>query len=66
MTHIEFKLNDEHSAMLEAIVGQSGVSKSAMARDLLISLLEDDAAQHGAFGCPDDKVIFLRNWKGAR
>lgn len=42
---ISFRLSPEHTAMLDSVCK---------------ALLEDDAAEHGAFGNPDDKVVVFR------
>lgn len=66
---ISFDLDDEQTAMLDAICTEAGgaVSRPQMAKQLLVAVLEDDAAQHQANGSSDDhRVIVLRDWKGAR
>lgn len=62
-TQFEIKLDPEHTAMLDAICEESGTGRTVTAKALLVALLEDDAAAHGAFSNPDDKIIVLRNWK---
>jgi hypothetical protein len=68
MARIFFDLDDEHTAMLDAIQAEAGVgTRSGLAKDLLIAVLEDDAEAHGM--SPQDprtKVIVLQNWRGGR
>lgn len=61
-TVVQIELSPEHIAMLDGICAEAGgMHRRTMAKNLLIAVLEEDAAAHGAFGNPDDKVIILRD-----
>jgi hypothetical protein len=59
---VSFRLSEEHTAMLDSVCRDTRKSRQATVKMLLTTLLEDDAAAHGSFGHPDDKVIYLKNW----
>lgn len=62
-TSMHIELTSEHVAMLDAICAEAGgISRTTMAKNLLVALLEDDAAAHGAFSNPDEKIVILRNY----
>jgi hypothetical protein len=55
--------------MLDAICNAArdgGATRSAMARSLLVAVLEDDAAAHQGCGSGPDRVVYLKNWRGSR
>lgn len=61
---VSFTLDEEHSAMLDAICLQGKISRSAMAKSLLCAVLDDDAAAHSAVTTdPDSNVIVVRHWR---
>ena len=64
MTPIEFELSDKHMALLDALCSTADVTRNEMARDLLIAVLEDDAAAHGANPSPDHRIIRLEKYRG--
>lgn len=65
MTKISLTLDDEQTAMLDAIRTEAQDTRSSVAKALLVAVLEDDAASHGA-STSIDNVVVLRNWRGAR
>ena len=63
---IEIELSDKHMALLDALCSTADVTRNEMARDLIIAVLEDDAAAHGANPSPDHKFIVLQNYRGQK
>lgn len=67
MIHIGFNLNDEHTAMLDAIeVHAKTGSRTKLIKSLLIAVLEDDAATHGAAVHPNAKVVVISDWRNRK
>lgn len=65
-TEVRLRLAPEHIAMLDAIANEAGKPRRVTARELLIALLEDDAASHQAGQPAEERIIILRDWKRRR
>ena len=68
MEIVQITMDEEHLAMLDAMVAERGFTsrtrRSHVAKLLLYALLEEDAAAHGSFPNPADNVVIFRRVRG--
>lgn len=65
-TSVTTSFDDEQLALLDALCAVTKKRRATLMRDLVVAVLEDDAATHQGVTSSPDKVIYLRNWMGAR